>query len=252
MNLDTIDYVPAANGPINGPVDNRVADIVVMHSMECPPDNGHVTNWVKSLSSSTGREFYAHYYVGPSVVYRVAPLGRTVWHCGNGNQVGGLWTLGIEQAGYAAQTRQQWIDCGVVGYTKQLLEALLAAGHGSRRWLTVDDLKTPGVRGVTSHNNIGQAFGGSDHTDPGPEYPHDLLLADTGHLNPTGEPVNASIVVQTPVGGYKEYLIYPSGTAVYLRTAADTNLAIFCGAADRRSIDGTPFLRISAASTPAI
>ena len=176
MDLSSISYIPARNGA-HGPVDNRPAEIIVMHSMQCPADALHVTNWVQSLSSPAGGPYFAHYYTGPGVTYRVAPLGRTVWHCGNGNNVRGLWTLGVEQGGYAEWSRQQWIDSGALNTATPLVAALIAAGHGANRWLEIADLAVPGVRGVTSHNNMSHAFGGSDHTDPGPNYPHDLLLA---------------------------------------------------------------------------
>ena len=177
MDLSAIPYIPARNGPGLTPIDARPADIIVMHSMECPPDDIHVTNWVNALNAPTGGNFFAHYYTGPNVVYQVAPTGRTEWHCGNGNEVAGKWTLGVEQAGYAAQTRDEWIAAGSLHTASPLVAALIANGHGAPVWLEVADLLRPGVRGVTSHNNMSHAFGGSDHTDPGPNYPHDLLLA---------------------------------------------------------------------------
>ena len=175
MDLAKIPVVKARNGA-QGPVSQSTAEIIVMHSMESPADDRHVTNWVQSLQSPGGIDFFGHYYCGPTVTYQVAPLGRVVWHCGNGNEVRGRWTLGVEEAGYAAFSRQDWIDCGVLHQSGPLVAALIAAGHGANRWLEIADLATPGIRGVTSHNNMSHAFGGSDHTDPGPNYPHDLLL----------------------------------------------------------------------------
>ena len=256
MDLNQISYVPAANGPSNAPVSSQNADIIVMHSMECPPDDGHVTNWVKSLATPQGGQYYAHYYLGPKVTYRVAPLGRILWHCGNGNSVNGLWTLGVEQSGYASMDAASWVSSGVLNNAKDLVASLIAAGHGENRWLEPDQLKIPGIRGVSSHNNMRIAFGGTDHTDPGAQYPHDLLLAESPppHIDPTGEGMKGATVVATSEGGYKVYVIYPSGTAVYLRTAEDITTCLFFGATDARNnvAFGTSLLRVSAVGNPPI
>lgn len=174
-NLGAIPFLPSSH--LSGRIDPRPAEIIVMHSMECPAEAGRATNWAKSLASPTGSKSFAHYQTDPRTVVQSAELGRTCPHVGNGNRVRGRWTLGIEQAGYAAFSRQQWINSGALNTSKPLVEALIAAGHGAARWLSPADLKVPGVRGVTSHNNMRIAFGGTTHTDPGDNYPHDLLLA---------------------------------------------------------------------------
>lgn len=177
MSLDA-PYVAASHQ--SGGIQTAKAEIIVIHSMECPADDLHVTNWVQSLATPGGSKYFAHFYCGPTVTYRVAPLGRVVPHVGGGNMVRGVWTLGIEQAGYASFTRQQWIDSHVLDQSGPLVASLIADGHGAAVWLTPEQLKTPGVRGVTSHNNMRVAFGGTSHTDPGPNYPIDLLLAYAG------------------------------------------------------------------------
>jgi hypothetical protein len=175
VDLAGISYVPASHQISTK--DDRPAEILVLHSMECPADDRHVQNWVRSLSTPVGSAYYAHYYLGPTVEYLVAELGRTVPHVGNGNKVRGRWTLGIEQAGYASFSRAEWIASGLPRQTASLVASLIAAGHGAPVWLSPSDLLRPGVRGVTSHNNMRIAFGGTSHTDPGENYPYDLVLA---------------------------------------------------------------------------
>lgn len=159
---------------------------------------------MRSLGTAGGSVDYAHFYAGPTVLYQVAKLGDTVNHVGGGNSVRGRWTLGIEQAGRGGDgptgpqfTRQQWLDCGIVTrQTAPLITSLIRAGHGAPVWLSPADLDKPGVRGITSHNNMRVAFGGTSHTDPGANYPVDVLMsAVTAEL---GRTTTAPTTLSTP------------------------------------------------------
>jgi hypothetical protein len=77
-------------------------------------------------------------------------------------------------------------------------------------WLSADDLETPGVRGITTHNSMRIAFGGTTHTDPGDAYPHDLLLE---HLTsaPAKEP---GMALAQHVDGHLEMFKVANGALV--------------------------------------
>lgn len=217
MDLAGVSFLPAYH--LSGGIDPRPAEIIVMHSMECPAEDRRVTNWVRSLATPQGSRYFAHYYTGPGVTYRVAELGRTVPHVGGGNRVRGRWTLGVEQAGYARYSRQEWIDSGALNTAGPLVAALVAAGHGANRWLTPAELAQPGIRGVTSHNNMRVAFGGTSHTDPGDNYPHELLLAPTETPSPQppsppqlpSEEDDLMTAVTHPDGHHELFTVYAGG-----------------------------------------
>lgn len=267
VDLRQVSFLPASH--LRGSIDSRPAEIIVMHSMECPPTAGRAVNQAKSLASPSGGPYFAHYYTDPANILRVAELGRTVPHVGGGNEVRGRWTLGVEQAGNSADlkdsaghvyrtamTRQEWIDAGTLKTAGPLVAALVAAGHGAARWLSVADLGKPGARGITGHNEMRQAFGGTSHTDPGEAYPRDLLLAYCTDPNPHPEDDDMAppVLMQAGPPGKKSgpvFLVYGSGLAVPMHEPADIDAAKFFGAVDHIQADGTALLGLAGVAQPA-
>lgn len=90
----------------------------------------------------------------------------------------------IELAGVARQTREQWLD----DYSDKLLtkaaEAIaqyLVKFEITPRKLTDDELRE-GKSGIIGHDQCSRVFQQSDHTDPGPNFPWDVLLERVGPL----------------------------------------------------------------------
>jgi len=82
-------------------------------------------------------------------------------------------SIGVEHAGYAAQTEMQWNDA----YSKKLLE--LSSEHIAKLCLKynipVSFINAAGLingnSGITTHAEVSKAFKKSDHTDPGKNFP---------------------------------------------------------------------------------
>jgi N-acetyl-anhydromuramyl-L-alanine amidase AmpD len=91
-------------------------------------------------------------------------------------------SIGLEHAGYARQTAEEWIDAYSMAMLR--LSAGLAADICRRHnlplvWLSPADLLA-GHRGITSHANVSKAWRRSTHTDPGPNFPVDFYLSLIG------------------------------------------------------------------------
>jgi hypothetical protein len=87
-------------------------------------------------------------------------------------------SIGIEQAGYSKQTRAEWLD----DYGQKMLRlvARLVAAESKKWaiplvWLRPEDLRR-NARGLCTHYDVTLAFGQTNHTDPGPGYPKDIVL----------------------------------------------------------------------------
>lgn len=84
----------------------------------------------------------------------------------------------LELCGRAGQTPGQWDDAASRGTVRQA--AKIAARAALKHNIPVRRLSTAqvssGERGFCEHNNISLAFGQSDHTDPGRNYPWDEFL----------------------------------------------------------------------------
>lgn len=89
-------------------------------------------------------------------------------------------SIGIELAGYAKQTTEDWLDDYGTRMLRDQAAPLvrgLAAKHDvPLRWLTVEQV-VAGWHGITSHNNVSLAFHQSTHTDPGGNFPIDQFMA---------------------------------------------------------------------------
>jgi hypothetical protein len=109
--------------------------------------------------------------------------GDTAWHCANGNASG----YGVEVIGKAGQSGVQWTDL----YSRAALRnaARWVAGHPAlqhipRRFLTDEQLRA-GELGHITHVQVSRVLGGTTHTDPGANFPRDLVMA---YVNDLKEP----------------------------------------------------------------
>jgi N-acetyl-anhydromuramyl-L-alanine amidase AmpD len=140
-------------------------DVLVIHTMENgeKPDGAeNIANW---FAGSTAPRASAHYCIDNNSIVQCVRDEDVAWHAPGANHDG----IGFEHAGTAKQTGRDWSD----EYSATMLElsAELVAEKCVQYkippvWLTPADLQA-GRRGITSHNNVSQAFHQSTHWDPG-------------------------------------------------------------------------------------
>lgn len=137
-----------------------------------------------------GRQVSWHYAADNNSVVQCVRLGDTAWATGNiANDLGISWEL----AGFATQTRSQWLDTYGVDMLDRVVPIMARDMHTygiPPRWLTDDQLRAK-QRGMTTHNQVRRVFGGTTHTDPGDGFPGDYVLTSitnafngVDHLNP--------------------------------------------------------------------
>ena len=151
----------------------RAIDVVVMHTMEIAerPDAAEIcARWFETEVSQVS----AHYCVDADSVIQCVREKDVAWHARGGNTS----SIGVELAGYASQTTNDWKD----PYSRAVLEraATLVADVCRRRriparWLLADDL-VAGRRGLTGHSEVSSAFAKSDHWDPGDGFPVEAFV----------------------------------------------------------------------------
>jgi N-acetyl-anhydromuramyl-L-alanine amidase AmpD len=151
---------------------------IVVHDMEAsetPTRAENTANYFATLPD--GRSVSSHYCADNDSVVQCVRLADTAFTVGNrpGNYRGINW----EFSGFASQTRAQWLDAFGVAMFDQAAPIIRsdAQRYGIplvRR--TVAELRSF-VPGVASHHDLGIAFGGTTHTDPGPNFPWDYFMA---------------------------------------------------------------------------
>lgn len=153
----------------------RSADIwwIVIHDMEYPerPDGAE---WCANFfAGRSAPEASAHYNVDNNSVVQSVHDEDIAWHAPPNSH-----SIGIEHAGYAAQSREQWLDAyslAELRISAELVAGLCRKHRIPVRWLTPSDLRA-GKRGITSHANVSRAFGMTNHHDPGPNFPVSWFL----------------------------------------------------------------------------
>lgn len=154
---------------------------VVWHTMEASEHSARAESTAAYFANpGDGRQVSSHYTVDDTSVVQCVRLADSAWTVGNrpGNNRGINWEL----SGFARQSRTEWLDpFGLAMFDRA---APIAAADMTRcgipnRWCTIDDLiaRRPGH---TTHNDLRIAFGGTTHTDPGPDFPRDHVLKVIG------------------------------------------------------------------------
>lgn len=156
--------------------------MLVVHSIESPLANGYAVsmaqNWLGRWYDGDGAliEASANVIVSPDTLVRSVHTDYAAWHASWANSL----SVGYEQAGYAAFTRAQWLtplgrnqidrlaremaedaklyDIPLVWLTRAQVNAIAA---GDRT-----------IKGLVTHAVIDP----SNRTDPGNQYPYDVLL----------------------------------------------------------------------------
>jgi len=184
VDLDAIDYIPARYQSQHG----GTPTLIVLHSIECPLEGNHrarnVALWFAGPSSPRAS---AHYIVDVDEVVCGVQPPNVAWHVGRANVYGGSPSIGIEQTGYARFATDEWLSpAGQVQLDRLvgLVAALCDRWGIARRWVDETGLRN-GMTGITTHGIATAAGIGTDHTDPGANWPVDEFMA---RLNGTPAP----------------------------------------------------------------
>jgi N-acetylmuramoyl-L-alanine amidase CwlA len=159
---------PAAHtsGPGNKPI-NRI----VLHSTVSPCVPGgaeQIASYFRSQSAGGS----AHYVVDPSEVVQVVYDDVIAWHAPpNGH------SLGIEMCDMPSQSMERWNDQNHVKLLKRAarLTAELCLAYDVPPFYVPASKLVTGGRGVTTHNDVSEAFHQSTHWDPG-AWPRRLFM----------------------------------------------------------------------------
>lgn len=130
----------------------------------------------------------AHFYVDHREVIQSLDTSDRAGHAGSVQ--GNTYAIAVEFTGLNSWSRSTWLRS--VAWDR--IGAVLAAVSRHHRIpairVTVVQMRAnPRVRGAYDHNQMRLAWGGTDRTDPGPNFPWDRLLAVwQRHLNPPPSP----------------------------------------------------------------
>lgn len=147
-----------SSGTANKPI-NRV----VIHSTVSPCEAGQARK-IAAYFRSPSAGGSAHYVVDPEETVQAAYDSVVCWHAPpNGH------SLGVEMCEYPNQDIDRWDQPNhvkLLDRTARLTARLCLAYGVPIQFLMPEDLRA-GKRGITTHNNVSQAWHESTHWDPG-------------------------------------------------------------------------------------
>lgn len=151
-------------------------DVIVLHSAEIGEFHSSAEGLGRAFNIGMPKPASTHYGVDDDSIMQYVRDKDIAFHAPGVNGR----SLGIEQAGYAKQTREEWLD--PYGQRMLRLVAKLVAAKAKQYavplvWLKPEQI-VAGRRGICQHIDITHAYppkkGG--HWDCGPNYPMGLVL----------------------------------------------------------------------------
>ena len=157
--------------------ERTAVDVIVVHTIEAVEASFTADNTAGWFASGKrAPRASAHYCLDDDSTICCVPESDVAWAAPGCNRTG----IQLEHAGYARQTREQWMDTFSMRMLKR--SAKLAAAI-CKRWdippVFVDaEGLMRGERGITTHAQVSKGPGKdkTNHYDPGPHFPMDLYI----------------------------------------------------------------------------
>ena len=133
-----------------------------------------------------------HFFVDKTQVIQVLDTAYKAGHAGS--STGNANAIAIEICGVNSWTRSQWVanvNFAKLGKTlASVIKAHWPDGSFKVARATISDMESnPRVKKFYSHDDMRRAWGGTSHTDPGPNFPWDVLFKSVNAaLSPTEAP----------------------------------------------------------------
>ena len=153
---------------------------VVIHTMECLETSltaaEDVADWFGGRTAYTPPKASAHFCVDQDSIVQCVRVGEEAWHANQANGHG----VGIEHAGFARQTADDWSDApssAILLRSAQLVAWLCKLYAIPVKRLAYEEILL-GEKGICGHVDVNAAYGNKGgHTDPGEHFPWASYLA---------------------------------------------------------------------------
>lgn len=161
---------------VNGQPQATAKWYVTIHNTSNDATAAQEADYAKVRTDGVG----AHYFIDNRQVLQSTNTDYCVGHVGSeqGNSRG----ISYEITGVNAWTRQQWLTNVAWDQLAAVIARDCAHFGIPVRLLTIDQMRAynSSTKGFITHNMARLAWGGTTHTDPGPNFPMDHLLALVG------------------------------------------------------------------------
>lgn len=156
---------------------SREIKLIVIHDMEAPEKPSTAEDVAKWFAGSNAPQASAHYCVDNNSAVQCVQDKDIAWAAPGANHDG----LHFELAGYASQTRSNWLDVydkAELDIVANLVAHRCVVYHVPMRKISPADVRA-GRAGICGHLDITESgIGGAagTHRDPGPNFPWDYFI----------------------------------------------------------------------------
>jgi LysM repeat protein len=170
------------DGPPKGYGNSRAPKLyVAIHntSNDAPPRNE------ASYAKRRPDRVSSHFYADRTTVIQSLDTRYDAWHAGS--RWGNTRAVSFELVGTNRSSESYWK--AVIDRVAPVIAAVCKAHGIPAVDLTVADAKAKKKRGFVTHDDMRRAWGGTTHTDPGPNFPMGYLVQRVNaHLKPAPKP----------------------------------------------------------------
>lgn len=190
----------------------------------------------------------SHFYCDGDSVIQSLDTAVKAGHAGSGN--GNNNAVAVEITGTNDKSRQWWLDNVAWEQLGQVLAVVCKAyGIAVRRASVAEMRANPKVRAFYSHDDMRQAWGGTTHTDPGPNFPWDRLFEAVNAAMSGGSMAGeADAAFSRTYTGTEPWVSGQSWMAKAVEAPLRTTVELLKAIASKVDIDATELAAIEAAA----
>ncbi|MEU8086340.1 N-acetylmuramoyl-L-alanine amidase [Micromonospora sp. NPDC049101] len=115
----------------------------------------------------------SHFYADPKTVIQSLDTSRDAWHAGS--KTGNTRAIAWELVGGNSWSEAYWRS--VIDRIAPVMAEVCRVHKITPRFLTTAQAKDGKTSGFVTHDDMRKAWGGTTHTDPGPNFPRAYLVA---------------------------------------------------------------------------
>lgn len=175
-------------GPARSRYGNYPKRYMVVH---CTANNAPPANecaYARTRTDGVG----LHFASDPSTVLQALESWYGTGHVGSnvGNQYGISW----EFVGFLTSSRDYYRHC--IDRAAPAMRLVMAKWAIPHRWLTAAQMRDGRSKGLVTHKMCSDVFGGSDHTDPGPNFDGQYLIDALNGVTTAMDPMDEKYLRQ--------------------------------------------------------
>lgn len=128
----------------------------------------------------------SHYYVDDNSIVQSLDTRYKAWHSGSGT--GNTYAISYEITGTNGKSREWWLKNVEWDLLANQIATDMKLWGIDNKHLSISEMRDGKSTGIVTHDDMRRAWGGTTHTDPGPNFPMDHLVKMVDkYLNPSTE-----------------------------------------------------------------